>query len=117
VEAQESHSSHFPTTGICGQGKAVEPDVSLPPKKVNAVSGYVCRLKFEIVCIHIWEEHLLWYYSSVDYTKGFIVVKISIIHHILYFYFKTFVTGRLKSNLLSPRKLLVPSASNLKGGQ
>jgi hypothetical protein len=34
VEAQGSHSSHFLTTGICGQGKAVEPDVSAPPKIV-----------------------------------------------------------------------------------
>jgi hypothetical protein len=32
---------------------------------VNAVSG------------HVWEEHLTWYCSSVDYTKGFIIVKIS----------------------------------------
>jgi hypothetical protein len=61
------------------------------------------------VCIHIWEEHLTWYYSSVDYilkaSSLWKLVMIGIIHHILYFYLKTFVTGRLKSNLLSPLKL------------
>jgi hypothetical protein len=40
------------------------------------------------------------------------VVEIGIIHHILYFYFNTFVTGRLKSNLLSPLKLLVLDGTN-----
>jgi hypothetical protein len=77
--------------------------------------------KFKTVCIHIWEEHLAWYYSSVDYILRALslskLIMIGIIHHILYFYFKTFVTGRLKSNLLFPLKLLVPGASNLKRGQ
>jgi hypothetical protein len=63
--------------------------------------------KLSVVVHDIWEEHLTWYYTlrASSLSK---LVMIGIIHHILYFYFKTFVTGRLKSNLLSPLKLLVP---------
>jgi hypothetical protein len=53
------------------------------------------------MCIHIWEEHLTWYYSSVDYILRALsmpkLVMIGIIHHILYFYFKTFVTEDLRA--------------------
>jgi hypothetical protein len=61
------------------------------------------------LCIHIWEEYLTWYY-----TKGFIIVKIS--NDWYYSSYTVFLFQEDKRNLLSPLKLLVPGASNLKEG-
>jgi hypothetical protein len=57
----------------------MEPDVVILATVVYVLMLLVAVFadKFKTVCIHIWEEHLTWYYSSVDYTKGFIIVRIS----------------------------------------
>jgi hypothetical protein len=88
VEAQGSHSSHFPATGICGQGKK-QWRLKFPPPldyilRASSLSELVMLVLFIIYCIFI---------------------------------LKLLLQEDLKSNLLSPLKLLVPGASNLKRGQ